>query len=487
MSYKYVYPPFKHQEDGIGLLRSNRYFGFFDEPGCGKSKVVVDGTNQLFLDRANNLTVVLCPNTVKATWSNQTWGQITVHTPTVEFPIPVIVRMDSGKRLPEPKALLEYKGKRPVWVVGNYEALRSEGNQEWLMAVLQLLSPSTLVLDESTRIKNRTAIQTKAAMRVSTCAVRRYILTGTPITNNPLDLYSQMNFLSRDILKFPSFVAFRNRYAQMGGYSVGGRPVQVVGWQNLDELKRKIAKFSRVVTKEEALPDLPSKLYAKIEVALSPDQAKAYGQMREYAIAEFPGTVDRAMAPIALTKLLRLSQISAGHLTVSDGLGQTEVKRFKSNPKIDAVLELLEEHERMVVFCMFIEEVKQLSAALTSANISHGLIYGETPNTEREAIQGRYQNGDLRVVICQVVTGGIGITLTRGHAACFLTNPYSYEARRQAEDRLHRPGQTHNVIYYDIIATCNGEKTIDATVLDVLKRKEDLSDRILDRSIEEII
>ena len=296
-----------------------------------------------------------------------------------------------------------------------------------------------------------------------------------------------MNFLSRDILKFPSFVAFRNRYAEMGGYAVGGRPVEIVGWKNLGELKLKIRNHSRVVSKETALPDLPSKLYAKIEVELSSDQVKAYKQMKEYAIAEFPDTLDRAMAPIALTKLLRLSQITAGHLTVSDGFGQTEVKTFKHSPKVDAVLDLLEEHERLVVFCMFIAEIKQLEKALQEAKISYGSIYGEVHNHEREAIQGKYQAGNLRVVICQVVTGGIGITLTRGHAAVFMTNPYSYEARRQAEDRLHRPCQVHNVIYYDIVATCEGERTIDATVLDVLKKKENLSDRVLGHNIEEII
>lgn len=486
MSYQFVFKPFKHQEDGIGLLRTHRYFGFFDEPGCGKSKVVVDGTNLLFADKANNCTVVICPNTVKATWANPTWGQIRTHTPS-DFPIPVVVRIDSGKRLPELTKLRQYKGVKPVWIVMNYEALRSDSNQQWLMAAMQMFAPSTMVLDESTRIKNRVAQQTKAVLRVSTCASRRYILTGTPITNNPLDLYSQMNFLSKDILKFPSFVAFRNRYAEMGGYSVGGRPVEIVGWKNLPELKLKIRNHSRTVLKSEALPDLPQKLYSRIEIPLSSEQCKAYKQMREYAIAEFPGTVNRSMAPIALTKLLRLSQITAGHLTVSDGFGQSEIKAFTKNPKIDAVLDLLQDHERLVIFCMFVEEIQQLEKVFKASKISYGSIYGEIPNTEREAIQGRYQNGETRVVICQVVTGGIGITLTRGHAAVFLTNPYSYEARKQAEDRLHRPGQVHNVVYYDFVATCEGERTIDATVLDVLKRKEDLSDRVLGHELEEII
>jgi len=484
MSYTYIYPPFKHQLEGIQILRSNRYFGFFDEPGTGKSKVIVDGTNQLFLDNGNNLTVVVCPNTVKSTWSNQGWGQINVHTPSELEPF--IYRIESGKRLLSTDEILQFKRTRPLWVVVNYEALRSAEIQDWLSVILSQSAPSTLVLDESTRIKNRTALQTKAALRLSKFASRRYILTGTPITKNPLDLYTQMNFLSPDILRFPSFVAFRNRYAKMGGYSVGGRPVEVVGWQNLSELKQKIAKFTRVVEKKQALPDLPDKLYTRIDVPLTTEQERSYEQMREYAIAEFPDSMDRAMAPIALTKLLRLSQITSGHLTVTDGLGTSTVKHFAKNPKIDVVLDLLEEHEHMVVFAMFIAEVHQLSAALKAKGISHGLIYGETPNKEREAIQEAYQKGEIRVVVCQVVTGGIGITLTRGHAAVFLTNPYSYEARVQAEDRLHRPGQKHNVTYFDLVATCRGRQTIDNTVLDVLKKKERLSESVLGRTIEEI-
>jgi len=485
MNYEFVYTPFQHQVEGIQLLRSHHYYGFFDEPGCGKSKVIVDGTNLLSMDNANNLTVVVCPNTVKATWANMDWGQIRLHTPAGIDPF--IYRIDSGKSLADHQIFLKEKRKRPCWVVVNYEALRNEAFHQWLTVLMVKMSPCTLVLDESTRIKNRTAIQSKQALRLSKFSTRRYILTGTPITQNPLDLYTQMNFLSQDILRFPSFVAFRNRYAQMGGYSVGGRPVEIIGWRNLDELTQKISKHTRVIEKKMALPDLPDKLYTRIEIALTSEQVKAYKQMREYAIAEFPGSLDRAMAPIALTKILRLSQITGGHLTVSDGFGESTIKKFKSNPKIDVVLDLLQEYQHMVVFCMFIAEIEQLQDALQKAHISYGSIYGATLNKERERIQERYQRGELRVVVCQVVTGGIGITLTQGHAAVFMTNPYSYEARVQAEDRLHRPGQVNNVTYFDIVATCEGQKTIDATVLEVLKRKERLSDTVLGRTVEEII
>lgn len=468
------------------LVRSRLVYGFFDEPGCGKSKVVVDGSNLLFLDHAICAVLVVCPNTVKGTWTNPEWGQIRVHTPT-GVPMQVF-RLDSGKHLPAKKEYQKRKNNELVWVVTNYEALRSPSTELWLKDFLYTMAPAVMVLDESTKIKSRTAIQTKSALRIGSKATRRYILTGTPIAKNPLDLYTQMNFLHPKVLSYPSFVAFRNRYAKMGGFRVGGRPVQIVGWQNLDELKEKISHHTRVIEKKQALPDLPDKLYTRIEVPLSLEQERAYILMRDNAIADIPGEIGIATARIALTKILRLTQITSGHLSLTDNLSdETRITLFKENPKFDAVLELLEDIEHMVVYGMFVAEIQSFAARLTKAGISHGLIYGDTHNTERERIQERYQAGELRVVVSQVVTGGIGITLTRGSAASYLTNPYSYETRIQSEDRLHRLGQKLNVTYYDLVATCKGKKTVDHTILDVQANKGVLSDLVLGKRLEDLI
>lgn len=486
MSYQYVYPPFKHQEEGIRILRGRLAYGLFDEPGTGKSKVVVDSCNLLFLDRAISAVVVVCPNTVKGTWTNPEWGQIVTHSPE-GFPFEII-RLDSGKRLPQPVDYTVHKNTRLVWVVTNYEALRSSLTEVWIQTFLYKMAPAALVLDESTKIKTRRAMQTKAVMRIAVNATRRYILTGTPIAKNPLDLYTQMNFLDTGILKSPSFVAFRNRYAKMGGYMVNGRPVQIIGWQNLDELKEKISKHTRVVEKKTALPDLPDKLYTRLEVPLSPEQERVYKQMRDTAVADIPGEIGISTARIALTKILRLTQIISGHVALTDNLAdETHITVFETNPKFDVVSDLLEDVEHMVIFGMFIPEIKSLSARLTKEGVSHGLIYGETPNAEREKIQERFQAGELRVVVCQVVTGGIGITLTKGSTAVFLTNPYSHEARIQAEDRLHRPGQRANVTYYDLVATCGGKQTIDHTILKTLEAKGVLSDTVLGKKLGDLI
>jgi SNF2 family DNA or RNA helicase len=346
-----------------------------------------------------------------------------------------------------------------------------------------------MVLDESTKIKNRTALQTKAVHRIAGFAARRYILTGTPMAKNPLDLHSQFMFLDPYILG-PSAVAYRNRYAVMGGFQVMGRPVQVVGWKNLDELKERISKHARIIEKRSALPDLPDKLFTRIELPLSEEQTRVYEQMRENAVASVPGHIGQATAKIALTKMLRMQQITSGHLPIKHYItGKEELVVFEKNPKYDFVMELLEEQvEYLVVFGQFIPELEGLAARLKKAGISYGLIYGATKNAERETIQEQYSKGEIRVVICQIVTGGIGLTLVRGGTAVYLTNHFSYEVRVQSQDRLHRPGQkAENVQYYDLVATCNGCPTVDDSVMMAIEHKQSLSDFVLGRTLEEVV
>lgn len=488
MSYDYTCKPFLHQVEGIQLYRGRPYYGFFDEPGCGKSKIVVDGSNLLFLDKALFAAVVVCPNTVKAVWADPVRGQIAKHTPP-GFPY-TVHRIQSGQRLPNYATWIKNKGKVFAWVIVNYEALRNAEVEDYLQDILLNFSPAAMILDESTRVKSPQAVQTKAVMRLARYAAKRYILTGTPIAKNPLDLYMQFNFLSPSILRYPHYVAFRNRYAVMGGHRVSGRPVQVVGWQNLNELKATIAPHSRVVLKSEALPELPPKVYIRMEVPLSTEQERAYIMMKEHAVVDIPGEIGIGTARIALTKVLRLSQITSGHVPIVNSItGNQQIISFKNNPKFDVIEEILEDTPFIVVFAMFIVEIQDLAARLHKAGISYGLIYGDVSLKEREKVQADFHAGLIRVVVCQVVTGGIGIQLTHGDTAVFTTNPYSHEARVQAEERLHRPGQIHqSVRYIDIVTvTRTGRHTIDQTVLDALDRKQNLSDAVIGRTMAEVL
>jgi SWI/SNF-related matrix-associated actin-dependent regulator 1 of chromatin subfamily A len=211
--------------------------------------------------------------------------------------------------------------------------------------------------------------------------------------------------------------------------------------------------------------------------------------MRDNAVATFPGSIGQATATIALTKMLRLQQITSGHLPIKHSVtGSDQLCVFPANPKYDFVMELLEDQvDYLVIFVNFIEELQGMAARLKNAHISHGIIYGDTKNKDREKIQEQYSKGELRVVLCQIVTGGIGLTLVQGSTAVYLSNHFSYEVRTQSQDRLHRPGQKNNVLYYDLISTCNGRKTVDHTVMKAVGVKQNLSDYVLGRSLEEVM
>lgn len=452
--------------------------------GTGKSKVMVDGLSSLYLEQALAAVVVVAPNTVKSVWGHPEWGQIAVHTGNVPYHIELCA---ASKPLPQLSTLAAHKGKALVWIIVNYEAARLARFQTWLIQSMQVLGPVAMVLDEASKIKNGQAQQTKALMQLGVIASRRYILTGSPVAKNPLDLYAQMKFLSDSILKIPSYTAFRNKYAQMGGYCVHGRPVQIIGWKNLEDLKTRIRPYTRRMLKTECL-DLPKKTYQRREVEMGAEQAKAYQEMARYAVAELPGVVDRSYATIALTKILRLSQITAGFLPVEAEVGTERYNvPFKTNPKLDELMQIIEETEHVVVFCMFREEITVASALLRAKGIAFGCLDGSTALAERTLVMERFQHGELQVVLAQVVTGGIGITLTKAHVVVYLTNPYSWEARSQSEDRVHRPGQKENVTYIDILATIRGKETIDKKVLQVLEDKRNLSEAVLDRRLEEFV
>ena len=174
-----------------------------------------------------------------------------------------------------------------------------------------------MAIDESTTIKTPSAKRTKNILKLAESAVYRRIMTGSPVTKNPLDLFTQCEFLSTWLLNFQSYYSFRNRYAQMKTLHMHGRQIKVVnGFKNLGELSEKLKPFSYRVLKEDCL-DLPNKIFIKRQISLTPDQRKLYEQMKKEAIAILEGK--KSTTVNTLTQLMRLQQITCGHFTADDG------------------------------------------------------------------------------------------------------------------------------------------------------------------------
>ncbi len=337
-----------------------------------------------------------------------------------------------------------------------------------------------MAIDESTTIKNPKAKRTKNILMLSKLADYKRIMTGSPVTRNPLDLYTQCEFLDPRHLNHPSYYSFRNRYAVVKGTNIAGRTINlVVGYQNLAELAEKLKPFSYRVLKEDCL-DLPDKIYMKREIELSPEQNKVYKQMRKEALATLNGkTVTTATA---LSQLMRLHQITCGHFSANDGT----IQNIKNN-RITELLDVLDEIEgKAIIWAHYQHDVetivKQIEKQYGQGSVVH--YYGKTLPEERDyAIKNFKDNDKVRFFVGTPQTGGYGITLTQANTVIYYSNGYDLEKRMQSEDRAHRIGQKKTVTYVDIIA----DDTVDTKIVKSLRKKINIASKVMGEELRQWI
>ena len=329
-----------------------------------------------------------------------------------------------------------------------------------------------MAIDESTTIKNPKAKRTKNIIDMAKMAKYRRILTGSPVTKNPLDLYSQCEFLDSYLLNFASYYSFRNRYAEMKTLHLAGRQIQVVShFKNLPELSDKLKGFSYRVLKEECL-DLPPKIYIKREITLTPEQKKVYEQMKEQALASLNGKQITTMT--VLTQLMRLQQITCGHFVADDGTTQT----IKSN-RLNELMDVLDEVEgKAIIWAHWQADIKIISEAIIKEYGPGSVVdyYGLTPQDQRQKNRDAFQtNPKVRFIVGTPQTGGYGITLNAASTVIYYSNGYDLEKRLQSEDRAHRIGQKKAVTYVDLLA----EETVDSKIVKSLRKKINIASKVL--------
>jgi SNF2 family DNA or RNA helicase len=337
-----------------------------------------------------------------------------------------------------------------------------------------------MAIDESTTIKNPSAKRTKNIISLGKHAKYRRIMTGSPITKNPLDLYTQCEFLDPWLLDFASYYAFRNRYAEMKTMHIRGRSIQVVhAFQNLSELSDKVKNFSYRVLKEDCL-DLPPKTFMKRHVSLTTDQKKIYEQMKKQAMAVLNGKVTSTMT--VLTQLMRLHQITCGHFTADDGSTQA----VESN-RLNELMSVLDETEgKAIIWANYQLSVGEIIQKIIKeyGEDSYVHYYGLTSQEERQDNIRKFQNDPkCRFLIGTPQTGGYGITLTQANTVIYYSNSYDLEKRLQSEDRAHRIGQQKNVTYIDLIA----EDTVDEKIVKALRNKINIASEVMGEELKDWI
>jgi SNF2 family DNA or RNA helicase len=477
MIYNFKTKPYAHQMTALEKSWDKNEYGYFMEMGTGKSKVLVDNMAMLYDKGRINGAVIIAPKGVYRNWLSQ---EIPNHLPShVQHKTVLWTASTSKAKDKEYRQLFETDDDLHILIV-NVEALSTKRGLEFVAKFLNC-HEALLTIDESTTIKNPKAKRTKSILLLSKRAKYRRILTGSPVTKSPLDLYTQCNFLNEFLLGFSSYYAFRNRYANMIDKNFGGRRVQLIGsYKNLDELANSIKAFSYRVLKEDCL-DLPEKVYTRREVELTDEQDQAYATMKSAALAQLKGKM--ATAPHVLTQLMRLHQITCGHLK-NDDETITEIK----NNRLKELLNLLEEVEgKVIIWANYIYDIKNIVKAISDEYGPESIVeyYGNISAEQRQKNIEKFQdpNSKARFFIGNPQTGGYGITLTAANTVIYYSNGYDLEKRLQSEDRAHRIGQNKSVTYIDLIAP----KTVDEKIVKALRKKMNIANEIMDEDFREWI
>ena len=473
MNYKFKTKPYKHQMTALEKSWNRETFAYFMEMGTGKTKVLIDNLAMLYDKGKVNGALIIAPKGVVGTWYN---NEIPTHLPNHINHQTVLWKAAITKKQQEKLDTLFQPGEDLHILIMNVEAFSTTKGVNFANKFLSS-HRSLMAIDESTTIKTPTAKRTKNIIKLAESAIYRRIMTGSPVTKNPLDLFTQCDFLSPWLLDFTSYYAFRNRYAEMKTLHMHGRQVQVVnGFKNLGELSDKLKGFSYRVLKEDCL-DLPDKIFIKREIQLTPDQRKLYDQMKKEAIAILKGKQSTTVN--TLTQLMRLQQITCGHFTADDGATQPI-----PNNRITELMDVLEETEgKAIIWAHYQYDITAIIQAVSKKYGQESIVdyYGLTPQEERQPNIKRFQDDpECRFIVGTPSTGGYGITLTAANTVIYYSNGYDLEKRLQSEDRAHRIGQKKSVTYVDLMA----DDTVDEKIVQALRRKINIASEVLGEELK---
>lgn len=451
-------PLYPHQSDAINrALVSGGSLALFHEPGLGKTRTALEIFARLRTTTPDLKMLVVCPLTVM----DAVWGAEITHATTFRW-----------------CALKRCDRAADIYVI-NYESITRASGQRALQASGLFSGPLLLVADESSCLKDPRAITTKVVLALAQSCQARLVMSGTPAPNGLQELWAQIKVVAPDVLP-RSFYTFRREFFYLGRAGQTRPDIPVTreelaevfrkGWEvkitpaNQERLLARIAPVCSWVRKRDAL-QLPDRITTIRHVTLSPAEHRAYEQMRRQLVVEFQTEV--VTAEIALTKLMKLRQLSSGFC-----YGETAHRTGTS--RLTVLLETLEElgNQPVIIWCQFIEELAQVMAALGEQAVG---LYGHTDNRAESL---RRFGTEAQYLVAHPRSAGHGLTLTQSSTCVWYSLDWSLEAYVQANDRIHRIGQSRSCLYYHLISPGR----IDEYIWQVLQRKATLQEAI-DRTL----
>tara|TARA_R100001086_G_scaffold117443_1_gene60301 strand:- start:3859 stop:5268 length:1410 start_codon:yes stop_codon:yes gene_type:complete len=456
MSHNYKTHPYEHQREALRKGATSRLYGYFMEQGTGKTKVAIDNSVYLYNENKLKLVFVVAPNSVYTNWEKE----IKIHSSADNY----IYKHKIDKKFYFQKDKLN-------WYLMNVEAFSHKSGYNKALQIIDKYGLDMMIVnDESTTIKNRTATRTKNLIKLAKGVRYKRLLTGTPITKSPLDLWSQFAFLDETLLGFKSYYTFRARYCVMESRAVSGnRRIEFpLYYVNLDQLQDILDPHIFRCLKKDCL-DLPPQVWQRRNVFLSNEQRATYETLKKLARVVIEDK--QSSVTNKLTELIKLQQVCSGFIYSDDG------KLIElDNAKLKELLQVIDEVEgKIIIWSTFRHSIQVIEKTLKKhfGEDSVVTLYGETKTKDRPKIVDNFNSvHGARFLVSNPIVGGYGLTLNAANVQIFFNNSFNLEVRLQAEARNHRSGQmADKVTYIDLVAI----KTIDEFVLKALKDKIQIS------------
>lgn len=464
--------PYKHQKEVFERSKDAPYFGLFLEQGTGKTLVGIATFTHLFTEGKINGVLITAPNGVHDNWTRIEIPKHCILEPNRDMHIATWHSTDGAKKMKRWDWVANQSPTNSLAVLAaNVEAVRTESFWKSIDGFLKERN-FMLIVDESTVIKNPKAQQSKNCHFLAESATYTRIMTGTPITQSPLDLWSQCRVLSKEALPYRSWTAFKHEFAIEQVQYMGQRSFnQIVGYKNQDLLAQLIEPFTYRVLKKDCL-DLPPKVYQTRFVELTAEQKRVYKDLGAQCLATLGDGKGMVTVTTVITMLLRMHQIVLGYVPNDD---PKEMVRIPHN-RIRVLLDLLEENpSKAVIFCRFLEDIHQLKEALPA----HSFVCytGEVGAGERTCAIDQFQTNEDTRYFLATSAAARGLTLTAAEQVVYYSQGYSLETRLQSEDRAHRSGQTKTVVYTDLCSA----GTVEDAIVQALQAKKELAASVMDK------
>lgn len=465
--YQYKTTPFIHQNHTFEISRDLEAFGFIWDPGTGKSKTAIDTAADLFQRGKIDTVLVIAPNRVHRQWVRD------------EFPdhCPIPFRgavYQSGRKNVEVDEVLRYPGLKVIAV--NTELLSHTAGHD-LLAKVTAGRRVLCVVDESHKFKTPGSSRTKTLLRFRDRFAYRRILTGTEFTTGYEDFYAQFLFLDPNILGCRTFTQFKNTYCitrQMGEHAY---PV-IVGYRNLHELQQRIAPYVTFADISQC-PDMPAIAGDHVHtVEMTKAQTDAYTQMAtEFLLEVEHGKLSHVDAPLMISRIGKLAQIASGHIQLGNG----EWLPIEATPRFDLLHTLLDGAKgKVIVWCEFQPDVKQIAAHLEQWGITYVTYYGANKSRDNDANLDQFrEDPSIKVFVATTPSGGTGHTIRQATTAIFYNVGTSFVNYKQAIRRNYRAGQTKPCVIHTIVA----DQTVDVKRYKTVTTRDSMMTLFRDTSV----